>query len=77
MEKANNLNSDGSYVMKLLELQAVIQKMNGDKVLMKYMSGKVDFSTPSENPAFIRLVLGTILALTSGSDPSRKLGMRI
>lgn len=79
MESANDTMADGSYKTELSAMQSTVRSMMGDNELMKLLSPKISITEQniSNNPAFLRAFLGTILALTSGSVKSRELGTRI
>ncbi len=60
-------------------MQEAVGAMRTDLALSKLLKPAISITDKniSNNPAFLRQFLGTILALTSGSIRSRELGMRI
>lgn len=78
MENANNLDNSGKYLMDTQALKDVLTKMSNDNNLVKIINKDTLLNyAKSDNPVFLRALLGTFLALTSGGNVSRKLGLRI
>lgn len=78
MENANNLDNSGKYSMDTQALKDVLTKMSQDSNLIKIINkDTLLYYAKSDNPVFLRALLGTFLALTSGGNVSRKLGLRI
>ncbi len=80
LERANNLVSyDSVYSYNVDDLKGAVLKISEDKELMRFLNDFIVITKDniSNNPVFLRAFLGTILALTSGSVASNKLGLRI
>ena len=80
LERANNLvGDDHDYSYNIDHLKGAVLKISEDKELMRLLNDSIVITKDniSNNPVFLRAFLGTILALTSGSIASNKLGLRI